>query len=502
MRALVHRDGWLLLRNEAAPCEECVRRWWEHAPARSIDAGTVDALRDAVTALESVPGDPGTQLWVTDPSSGVFAIRPASPHPSCPRCPGGLARVGRTGEYSRALEALTSLVHPLRGPLHGLRVLEQPGGPDFSALAWVDRDNGELREVTGRGKGRGAARLVGALGECLERVAFFTDAPDTTPMVASELDGPWVDPRQMGLFAPEQYAGGLIPFTPYVEGLPIPWRRAEDLVRGSSVWLMHEGGHGSAPLCRGTSSGWAAHTDRTRARAGALLEVLERDALLTAWYGLSTPARLPLPASEDARLLEDRGVSITVVRLPHPSGVAAVLGLAEGSVVGAAVPRGGCLASCAADLDLEAAISATLRGLVQKLDLVDRLPPELRGHAPDALRMPGDHLLHYLDPHHGPILRAFVDQPEDRTRPKPLASIDELIGRIDDDGQQVLEIDATPKPARKVGLHVNRIVIPGLLPIAFGPLTQARLGGLADRARRLRVRPPARLPLDGPPIPD
>ncbi len=501
MLALEHPDGWLWLRSpEVSVCRECLRRWWPTAAEpRVVDPARIAAIRDAVAALEH-HGVQGDRWWFLRPARGRVAVRAVTSHPCCTQCPGVLERVGPKGQLRGALEALSSLVHPLRGPMHGVEVVGRPDGIDITAVAWITRDDGSLHRAVGRGKGAAPAQLVGALGECLERVTFFNDAPDTDPLPASMLVGEVIDPRELGLFRREQYRTRAVSWQPYAPKQPIPWRRADDLERGSAVWIMHEAGRGGAPLCRGTTSGWAAHVDRSSAQLGGLLELVERDAMLAAWYGLTMPRRRSVPRSALAESLEARGLALHIARLSHETAVPIAIAVAEGVREGV-LAVGGCASSCAAASTLDDAIDTALRGLVQKIELLAPLPADTRTRAAAQLAMPGDHLRYYLDPRHGHILRTFVDGPCDDIEPEPLDGLDDLVARLVGAGYRVLAVDATPAVARAVGLHVVRAVVPGLLPLAFGPLAQARLGGLNARARRLGwARAPRLVRTD--PIPD
>ncbi len=220
----------------------------------------------------------------------------------------------------------------------------------------------------------------------------------------------------------------------------------------------------------GTSSGVAAYTDEPEAAQRALLELIERDALMWHWVQGVAPRRLaeaPLPEPTRDRL--------AAVRAAGWEPVLADLGLDTVPVVLCLLRAPGRLALglAAARNVADAAAKALGEGL-----MIGRMGAEnpLAALAdPEAVRSPEDHLALHHHPDHAPAHEFLFagEEVDSREIPAPDEPLAELLAPV---GEPLFVAYDAPavRPFRVV-----RAIVPGLVPVSFGwdqePLGLARL---------------------------
>jgi bacteriocin biosynthesis cyclodehydratase domain-containing protein len=355
----------------------------------------------------------------------------------------------------------------------------------------------------GKGATWSAAR-AGALGEALECYGALTWIPERRVYAARrDLDGRSIDPRDLVLFAAEQYSD--LPYAPYDECTPLDWVPARSLAVGDDVWVpllaAHLGYH--PPDLAGSlfpatsSSGFAAESTIAGALLHALLEVVERDAFVISWAHRWAGRRsnaVDVPDDETqtvAKAYARRGVLIDVHVLPTDT-VPVVLAAGWSEIMPAVVIGLG------ADLDpaiaarravLEVAqVRPSLRARLRMPETADRLA-ELVADA-GRVRDVTDHDLLYSDPataHAGLayLLSAPVEKWDaPRIDPQPTGvALMRLVETLVAAAGDAFYIDVTPDDVVELGMHVVRGIVPSFQPIHFGA-REARLGGT-----RLRQAP-------------
>jgi ribosomal protein S12 methylthiotransferase accessory factor len=345
----------------------------------------------------------------------------------------------------------------------------------------------------------------------------FAQACDTGPLFgtshASRAGGMADDPRLSRLAAlgeaVERYSAGSVPTSqlrraraselvagqPIVapdwlpgreDDGPIRWARGSllraegpaepALVAASRVYLddADEAGRVAIP----TSTGLACHADPWRALQSALLEVIERDAVMITWLtrGKVTPLKTGL------RWIGHRGNAVRfdnaveryeLYLLDSPTRVPVVFAVAFG-----AEGQPGAAVGAAAHLGLARACRKALVEAHQTMHWAAHMMTF--GRVPDADAEPhdlDDHVAHYLD--HGRA-RAFdfLRRPVGEARS---VAIDELPSPIDPEtgcrrliaraaaaGLDCFAVDVTSPEVRSAGLWVVRAVVPGLYPLIVG----------------------------------
>jgi ribosomal protein S12 methylthiotransferase accessory factor len=341
--------------------------------------------------------------------------------------------------------------------------------------------------------------LLGLL-EGLERYAGAQQRRFRTVLVDSyaNLEPDALDPRSCGVYRPEFYRAEPS-FTEFSPDAPIPWVWGYSLRDQRPVLVperiaYYKGGAGPDNFIHECSNGCASGSSVEEAALFGMLELIERDAFLLAWYG---KAKLPEidayscrdPATRfmvdrislygyDTRLFDSR------IDLPVPV------------VTAVAVRRDGGLGTlcfaAGAGLDSEDAVRAALCEVASYVPSLaarvrERLP-ELEVMAKDftAVRDLPDHAALFGLPemaHHADFLLdggqriAITDLARawDRDRPRTLDLLDDLWYCRDllvDAGFDVIVVDQTCPEQRQLGLRSVSVIVPGLLPIDFGWLKQ------------------------------
>jgi ribosomal protein S12 methylthiotransferase accessory factor len=348
-----------------------------------------------------------------------------------------------------------------------------------------------------------------ALGEAIERYCGLR-SPDVDTVLASraELEGDSLDPEKLVLHTEAQReALGFARYTPDCE---LQWVRGKCPRSGASLWMPAQSVSLAPPsagavLFQATSNGMAAGISYRETAAKALLEVIEREAFLAAWYHRLHPRRIDWRTHPDTQVVgmgeayARRGVTIECYLLPTDHGIPVVAGLAiESPVRSLAVVVG-----LGADLSLSRALRSAMLEVGQvrpalRIKLRDPVQIERRATLvadPAQVSTLEDHDLLYTDKamlrafamwrdgHDEPLSLADWEEPEDR-------SLERLLDRIDTTGCRAAVCDITAPEIRKMGFWVLSGVIEDFQPIHFGE-KEFRGGGIRfyEIPRLLGLRP-------------
>lgn len=268
-------------------------------------------------------------------------------------------------------------------------------------------------------------------------------------------------------------------------------------VAASRVYLAKSEEAGRVPIA--TSSGLACHSDPWRALRSALLEVIERDAVMITWL---TQAPVT-PIAAELRWIGPRGNPVRFDRaveqyrlylLDSPVAVPVVFAVAFGSdgQPGAAV-------GAAASLDLAAAARKALVEAHQTMHWAAHMMVDGQDHhVPDngvdtGFQDLDEHVAYYLDPGRvgafdflrtsavpalpvelSPVELNPVELNPVELSPGPAdgsaaeADCREIVARADAAGLDCFAVDVTAPDVRSAGLWVIRAVLPGLYPLIVG----------------------------------
>jgi ribosomal protein S12 methylthiotransferase accessory factor len=329
--------------------------------------------------------------------------------------------------------------------------------------------------------------------EGLERYAGIRARTGATKVVAAldDLGTAALDPRDCGLYDPEFYAHHpeVEPFDP---ARPISWVPGHSLRDDRTLLVPEVLAHYQTPdqRCRfvqSTSSGCASGGSLTEAVLHGLMESVERDSFLIAWYaGLSLP-ELDAATSRRAetRQMVDRlamygyDARFFDTRIDLSIPVVTAVAVRRDGGPGALCVGGG------ASPDPESALVAALCEIAtDAVNLRHRtLQDEDRLRAMsidfDLVAELHDHPLSYGIPemaeHAAPLLAArgparpmssYVDAPplHEDLHDDLAWCLDQVIGR----GFDVVVVDQTLPEQRRLGLATVNVIVPGLVPIDFG----------------------------------
>jgi len=365
------------------------------------------------------------------------------------------------------------------------------------------------------------AVLGAAVGEAVERYCGNLVPAGLVRASADDLRAaarPVLDPAALALYSAAQHASGRLPVVPLDARAVVDWAEGERLgaaphllgtgdavlVPASLVWVSHALLVPPAvhPIMQ---AGLATGRSVAEARWGALCEVLEREAMTRAWTDGAGFEELDVPrALHDLARGPADALSCRWLLLPSEAGPPVIGALLRDARTGYLT-----LGMASGGRPMRAARKALGEALQLQLFQADLDDP----HGPymAAARLPGSPLkpwradrayrLSYrpdlsdvvdygchLQLHLDPVLqlafldeldrsitgrRALADVPDRWDGPERLP---ELVTALGDAGREAIAVDVTLPEIRRAGLHVTRVVVPGLrsnaphaLPFLGGP---------------------------------
>lgn len=352
-------------------------------------------------------------------------------------------------------------------------------------LAAVDEALGRRVDSPRNGAGAGMSleqAAAAAIGEAIERYsASFVPEERVVVATAAELGPGAADPAGFGLFAESQYARPGFPYARFSRETRIPWIDALDLTTGEParvpaelVFLQDVGAAGCERIGYATSNGLACGSTRAEALERALLELLERDAFMLAWWRRLSPPRLDWSGHAwlervDGRYFRPTGLEYAALDLSSFHDLPIVVGVVRGATgSGAALGVGAAAAACVEDAWWRALAEAfASRSACRKLRLLD----PGRTYAADGSDVAcfDDHICFYGDDDRAGLASFLWSSPETRaTRELPALAggrddrLEQLVSRVGRAGSAAYAVDVTAPDVATAGLHVVRALAPGL----------------------------------------
>ncbi|MEE1926723.1 TOMM precursor leader peptide-binding protein [Streptomyces sp. TRM 70351] len=420
---------------------------------------------------------PLTPASRTKPDAGTYRLRPASALP--------LPAEALANPVCGALGGGTwsSVTSPTTAPVAGSVFVRGYAG--LNDVTWSGQENSFATSRT-------LAFLEG-----LERYAGTHRRGRAVPVTGSynALRADAVDPAACGFYDPRTYREDPL-VDPFDPDRPIPWEwgwslRDERPVLVPSRLVYYSAGLAADNFVFECSNGCAIGGCLEEALLGGLLELVERDAFLNAWYGA---ARLP---RVDLSTVGGRTAAVMVERAALQGYDVHVLDnridLAVPVATAVAVRRDGgpgtLSFAAAASLDPRKAVEGALSEVLTYLPHLPRQTRERRGeleamaddfskvrHLKDHAQLYGlprmaEHARDYLEPaaahSFADVYRDWEDGGRPRTgdlRDDVLAVRDALVGA----GHDVIAVDQTTPEQERMGLRTVSTLVPGLLPIDFG----------------------------------
>jgi len=416
----------------------------------------------------------------------------------------------RRTDLDESLRRLTTLVSPLTGVVRSVEeLLNRPGDPRLARFSAESADGEQLLAPTKGRIGGGAhvsrkLALAAAIGESVERYSA-SHVPDGELVLATaaDLDGEAVDPARFALFADEQYSDDDFGFGPFTATTPVQWVAGISLPDGARAFLPVQLVHlnwreelpaGETRIGYSSSNGTACAPSFEEAVLGALLELVERDAFMLAWYARLSLPRLDWSASDELVELDRRHFAPTrmtyeAIDLSRFLDVPTVLGIARARGGGETVTFGiGASSAPSVETAWRKALTEALCMPELQQRFVREGPKSFLDDFSDIFSV-DDHVAFYVDPAHAGYF-AFLDAsasvvPIGDVAPlegaNVTAHIEAILRRLDDRGYSAYAVDMTTPDVREAGLHVVKAVVPELCALDF-PYRWRFLGG--KRMRR------------------
>jgi ribosomal protein S12 methylthiotransferase accessory factor len=301
-----------------------------------------------------------------------------------------------------------------------------------------------------------------------------------------------LDPVTVGLYAKEQYEQPGFPFKPFDPDQPIDWVWGYSFLQVRPIMVPQLLAYYSSSCGPGfvyeTSNGCALGGSLEEAIFYGIMEVVERDSFLLAWY-----AQLPLPrldlrsaGDQELELMADRlkavaGFELFLYNATMENGIPSVWALAKNR------KAKGLNLICAAGAHpdpVRAAKSAVheLSGMMLTLDEkfeANREEYVRMFHDPSLVRGMEDHSMLYSLPEaqdrlqfllaDNRPLRTFAEEfkrmPNHPDLTEDLKGIVQVFRRLNLD---VIVVDQTAPELKRNGLYCAKVLIPGMLPMTFG----------------------------------
>jgi ribosomal protein S12 methylthiotransferase accessory factor len=362
--------------------------------------------------------------------------------------------------------------------------------------------NGRSELGIGRADTYDASHMVAIL-EILERYAGYIPRGKATVVESAyaTICGEAIHPPSFGLHDHEYYADPESPVTPFDPETCYRWVWGYSFARRRPILIPEQLVYFGVPVqkerrfCVEISNGCAVGSCVEEALFYGLLEVIERDCFLLAWYSQSQLPeidRSTLKRAETIQLLErvelvtrskirlfdatfDIGIPVIWALASHGTGPL----VATGSAAGAHIDPE--QAICSALRELGPAVVAAATRMINEEDYARLLASDNWS----VKTMPDHSLLYRV-----PTTSSRLDFLRNTTRvrsvndmiPEGFANRDlrddltELIGRVLRCGMDVLFIEQTPINFPRT-LRVVKVLVPGMLPMTFGH-TARRISGL------------------------
>ncbi|WP_327002305.1 TOMM precursor leader peptide-binding protein [Dactylosporangium sp. NBC_01737] len=534
-------------------CTRCLARRWQAVrppdlrDALELGGDTVAAgewpyavafVADALRALHAAAATAATAGTPTVYDLNVETLRvgrvPLVPDPDCPQCgrrapdtptpPRLTPSPKRAPDAFRARDAAdyplspAAFVNPVCGPL-GASVWPDHTSTSTAPVhgAFHPRSGHHLREMLwgGHADSYGRSLRLGLL-EGLERTAGLRPARTRTTVTATldELGADALDPRTCGSYSDEFHRHNPH-ITRFAPDRPIAWVWGWSL-RDDRPILVPEvlAYYFCAPVedrfVQENSSGCASGGSLVEAVYHGLMEAIERDAFVLAWYGRRTLPEID-PATSgrtQTRVMVDRlemygyrarffdarctfDIPVVTAVAERVDGGFGTLAFGGGASLDPETAIAAALCEIASDAVMvgvrAAADEARLRAMVDDYDQVWGLHDHPLLYGLPQMRRHASFLLDAGAPAR-PVSDTYAG-----TRPAPAPAgdlLDDLttcVRMVTAQGFDVIVVDQTTPEQHDLGLHTAGVTVPGLLPIDFGwqrqrALTMPRLRTAARAA--------------------
>jgi ribosomal protein S12 methylthiotransferase accessory factor len=310
-----------------------------------------------------------------------------------------------------------------------------------------------------------------------------------------------INPVNLGLYSDEQYDRNDLGCSRFSVNSVIPWIEGYDLYSGKPVMIPADFVYYPAirekPLVFDTSNGASAHTDTVQAILNGLLEVIERDAILTMWLnGFSMPIinlkKLPFGFTESLKMINEFGMDVKLVDLTNDTSIPVIMAVCYNNNPG---KYPALFIGAGSDIDPERAVQKALFEMESILSQTLEFPSKKRVTRPDKISSFNDHALYYLNPKMRKYWE-FMISGKQTSKLYPLAkraskdkysTVMRLVRLLHTMNHRVICVDITPSDINRIGLKAVKVFVTGFQPLYVGNklrVNQERLRRTAEHVKR------------------
>lgn len=401
-------------------------------------------------------------------------------------------------------ERLSELVSPKVGLIREIapqgRGADEPMPPYLYTATLSNFDFRVASKVERMAAGKGATReeaIASAIGEATERYCAYHWDPQRTFLAKSgDVQSRCITPQECVLYSDRQYSTFDWPHPRWTPDQEVAWINGVDVCDGATVALPASLSYLVFPPPRmedyfapSTSNGLAAGPTLAGATLSGLCEVMERDAMLITWMNRLPAVELKL---EDASGIPGRiyrhyahfGVAVRAFVMPTdlPSTTVMAISFEDDPSRPANVAGLGCHPH--PGVALLKALFELCQGRPAEASRFQTKPPQGRlNHYEDVLTL-DDHsaFMSQMNRRHE---FEFLWQTGEKKRVEELTNwstgdaADDLrrcANELASRGHRPAYVELTTPDLVEYGIHVVRVIVPGLQPVHFGH-GQERLGG-------------------------
>lgn len=366
----------------------------------------------------------------------------------------------------------TTIVEP-HGPVKRPRSTRVGRMGDHDAqfyAASVSTDSADDAGTLGRSTTMQGAALK-AIIEAAEAQQMCELRVDVAATVA-QLRARWLDPRVVAPLTPEQLQRNPR-LQAFDERQTIQWVRGTELGSDEPVYVpvelafcgVGERALGRKPIAEATSNGVAAHTDRPAAIRGAVLELVERHAVLASWFAripppIVPPELLPYHWQRRTQYWAERAWTVDVLDVScHGAVAVAVIAVSDRGQYPAFVSGSAASLTSFEDALRRAWQEAEYFLVAKRAAATSGSEPSPRIEAAQV-RTPKDHGRFYADPRNIAQLRWLWSGPEVSAAPAVTTTFEGLVRAT---RPVVIDLGRF-----RDAVCVVRAISPALIPIGFG----------------------------------
>ncbi|HUI87207.1 MAG TPA: YcaO-like family protein [Anaerolineales bacterium] len=360
---------------------------------------------------------------------------------------------------------------------------------------------------------------IRAYGEAAERYcAALYDEQKLQLASRQHIGGNATSPHSFVLYSKEQYLLPGFEYRPFLDDSQVNWVEGFSLthqkpvfVPAAFVYLPYWPTGGETAIGLATSTGLACGASLLEATLRALMEVVERDAIMHMWLLQHAGRRI------EANTCQSDRVKQFVTSTEHGAlrlfDITTDLEVPTRFALLTDMYRGRSLVSCGAatDWDASAAEEKAVREAVVLRRAVEKIirtnPPRNYGKDYEKVRELEDHINLFTNPEMIQAL-AFLTGMSETPEPEDLSTmagrsaalqLESCIELLAEQGLETIVVDITRPEVAECGLCVVRVIVPGTIPLSFGAryvcaggsrlVEAARASGRLSRSGRLQFNP-------------